>query len=174
MRFRAEIEAAGKTAAGIQVPPEVVEALGSGKKPAVTVTIGSHTYRSTVAPRGGVFLIPVSVENRRLAGVAAGQVVEIELELDTAPRTVAVPEDLAAALAGHRGAQTAFEQLSYSNKLRHVPLGRRREDGRDARASDRESRCDTCPLAVEQPIADDRHQRLGGEVVVLPPGPGRG
>jgi hypothetical protein len=120
MRFRAEIEAAGKTAAGIQVPPEIVEALGSGKKPAVTVTIGDHAYRSTVAPRGGVFLIPVSVENRRLAGVAAGDVVDVSLELDTAPRVVTVPADLRDALDGNPAARTEFERLSYSNQLRHV------------------------------------------------------
>jgi Bacteriocin-protection, YdeI or OmpD-Associated/Domain of unknown function (DUF1905) len=120
MRFRAEIEAAGKTAAGIQVPPEVIDALGSGKKPAVTVTIGTHSYRSTVAPRGGVFLIPVSVENRRLAGVAAGDVVDIDLTLDTAPRTVTMPDDLAAALAENPTARAQFERLSYSNQLRHV------------------------------------------------------
>lgn len=120
MRFRAEIEAAGKTAAGIQVPPEVVEALGSGKKPAVTVSIGSHTYRSTVALRGGVYLIPVSVENRRLAGVAAGDVVDVDLELDIAPRSVAVPADLRAALDAAPTALAQFEHLSYSNQLRHV------------------------------------------------------
>jgi hypothetical protein len=120
MRFRAEIEAAGKTAAGIQVPPDVIDALGSGKKPAVTVTIGAHSYRSTVAPRGGVFLIPVSVENRRLAGVSAGDIVDVDLTLDTAPRTVTVPDDLAAALAENPTARAQFERLSYSNQLRHV------------------------------------------------------
>jgi len=72
MRFRATLEAAGKTATGIQIPADVVEALGSGKKPPVRVTIGSHTFRSTVATRGDRYLVGVSGENRALAGVAAG------------------------------------------------------------------------------------------------------
>ena len=38
---------------GIEVPTEVVEALGGGKKPAVVVTVGSYTYRSTIAVMGG-------------------------------------------------------------------------------------------------------------------------
>ena len=68
MRFRATIKQSGRTATGIRVPEEVVAALGSGKRPAVRVTIGGHTYRSTVAPMGGAFMIGVSAENRR-AGV---------------------------------------------------------------------------------------------------------
>lgn len=120
MRFRAEILSHGKTAAGIEVPPEVVEALGAGRKPAVTVTIGSHSYRSTVASRGGVYLIPVSVDNRSQAGVSAGDVVDVDLTLDTAPRTVEVPDDLRAALRASPVAAAAYDRLSYSNQQRHV------------------------------------------------------
>ena len=72
MRFRALIQSSGKTAAGIEVPPEVVAALGPSRKPAVTVTINGFTYRSTVATMGGVFMVGVSNENRAQAGVAAG------------------------------------------------------------------------------------------------------
>ena len=72
MRFRATIKQSGRTATGIRVPEEVVAALGSGKRPAVRVTIGGHPYRSTVAPMGGAFMIGVSAENRARAGVAAG------------------------------------------------------------------------------------------------------
>ena len=120
MKFRATILQAGKTATGIPVPPEVVEALGSSKKPAVVVTIGAFSYRSSVASMGGQFLVPLSAERREAAGVAAGQEVEVELQLDTAPRQVAVPEDLQHALAVDPQAQRFFEGLSYSNKLRHV------------------------------------------------------
>jgi hypothetical protein len=104
----------------MQVPPEVVEGLGAGKKPAVVVTIGSHTYRSTIASRGGVYLLPLSAENRAGAGVAAGDEVEVTVELDTEPREVAVPDDLAAALAADDAARAAFEGLPYSHQLRHV------------------------------------------------------
>jgi antitoxin component of MazEF toxin-antitoxin module len=85
MRFRTTVELGGRTATGMRVPPEVVEALGAGKKPPVRVTIGGHTYRSTVATRGGVYLLPISAENRAGAGVAAGDEVEVDVELDDAP-----------------------------------------------------------------------------------------
>ena len=120
MKFRAVILLSGKTATGIQVPPEVVEALGSGKKPAVNVTIGDYIYRSTVAMMDGKFMVPVSAEVRAGAGVAAGDEVEVSLELDTAPREVSIPDDFAAALAGENEAMRFFESLSYSNKRRIV------------------------------------------------------
>ena len=120
MKFRAVILLSGKTATGIQVPPEVVEALGSGKKPAVNVTIGDYIYRSTVATMDGKFMLPVSAEVRAGAGVAAGDEVEVSLELDTSPRDVSVPDDFAAALAGENEAMRFFESLSYSNKRRIV------------------------------------------------------
>jgi len=120
MRFRATIKQSGRTATGIRVPEEVVAALGSGKRPAVRVTIGGHTYRSTVAPMGGAFMIGVSAENRARAGVAAGDEVDVEIELDTAPREVAVPPDFARALKRDQAAKRAFDGLSYSNKQWHV------------------------------------------------------
>lgn len=120
MRFRATIELGGKTATGIEVPVEVVEALGSGKRPAVTVTINSHTYRSTVATMGGRYMLPLSAENRQAAGLAAGDEVEVSVELDTAPREAEVPADLAAALDGAPEAKTFFESLSYSRKRRYI------------------------------------------------------
>ena len=120
MKFRAVIELGGKTATGFQVPPEVVEALGSGKRPAVTVRIGGHTYRSTVAPMGGASYIPLAAENREAAGVAAGDEVEVEVELDTASRTVEPPADLAAALDAEPPARAFFDGLSNSNKKWHV------------------------------------------------------
>jgi antitoxin component of MazEF toxin-antitoxin module len=120
MKFRTTIELGGKTATGMRVPPEVVEALGSGKRPAVRVTIGQHAYRSTVAVMGGAFMLPVSAEVRQAAGVAAGDDVEVELELDTAPREVDVPADFAAALDADAEARRFFDGLSYSNRRRFV------------------------------------------------------
>jgi hypothetical protein len=120
VKFRAVLEQAKKTATGIQVPEEVVTALGAGKRPAVNVTINGYTYRSTVAPMGGVYMLPVSAEIRANAGVAAGDEVEVEVELDTAPREVAVPPDFAAALDADAEAKRTFDALSYSNKRRHV------------------------------------------------------
>jgi hypothetical protein len=120
MRFRTTVELGGKTATGMRVPPDVVDALGSGKKPAVRVTIGAHTYRSTVATRGGVYMLPLSGENRTAAGVAAGDEVDVDVELDDQPREVPVPDDLAAALAEDDAARAEFERLPYSHRQRHV------------------------------------------------------
>lgn len=120
MKFRTTIEGSGRTATGIRVPPDVVEGLGKGRRPPVRVTIRGHTYRSTVAPLGGAYMIGVSAENRAAAGVAAGDEVEVELELDTAPREVEVPPDFAAALDADAAARRTFEALSYSNRSWHV------------------------------------------------------
>lgn len=120
MRFQSVLELGGKTATGIEVPAEVVDALGSGKKPKVTVTINGYTYRSTVAVMGGRYLLPVAAEVRAGAGVAAGDEVDVEVELDTAPRVVEVPADLAAALDAAPAARKAFDALSYSNQRGHV------------------------------------------------------
>ncbi|WP_410609135.1 YdeI/OmpD-associated family protein [Amycolatopsis sp. lyj-109] len=124
MKFRTHVLLGGKTATGLPVPADVVEALGAGKKPAVTVTLGGHTYRTTVASRGGQFLVPLSAENRGQAGVAAGDDVEVEIALDTAPRELEIPADLADALAADDTARARFESLSYSAKQRFVlPIG---------------------------------------------------
>lgn len=107
-------------ATGIVVPPGVIAALGTSKKPAVVVTIAGYTYRSTVAVMGGLFLIPFSQEHRARSGILPGQQVDVTLELDTQPRTVEVPDDLAAALAVRPGARGAFDALSYSTRKEHV------------------------------------------------------
>lgn len=107
-------------ATGLPVPPEVVAALQSGKKPKVKVSLNGHTYRSTVAAYGDIFMLPLSAENRNAAGLNAGDTVEVTLELDTEPRTVEVPADLAQALAGKPGAIQAFEKLSYSARKEFV------------------------------------------------------
>lgn len=120
MRFRAVLELAGKTATGFEVPEEVVSALGAGKRPPVRVTINGYTYRNTVASMGGRYMIGVAADHRAAAGVAAGEEHEVELELDTAPREVDVPPDLAAALEAEPAARAFFETLSYSNKRWHV------------------------------------------------------
>ena len=120
MRFRAPLEQAGKTATGFEVPSTVVEGLGAGKRPAVRVTINDHTYRSTVASMGGRFMIGVSAENREAAGVVGGDVIDVDIELDTAPREVTVPPDFAKALKKDAKAKKTFDGLSFSNKGWHV------------------------------------------------------
>lgn len=120
MRFHTVILLAGKTATGLRVPPEVVTGLGSGKRPAVSVTINGYTYRSTVSPMGGEFMLPVSAEIRARAGVKAGDEVEVDLALDAEPREVTLPPDFADALNGDADAKRFFDGLSYSNQRRFV------------------------------------------------------
>ena len=120
MRFRATIQLGGKTATGIRVPAEVVAALGPSKRPVVRVTINGYTYRSSVASLGGEFMLPVSAEVREHASVAAGDEVDVDIELDTEPREVTVPPDFAEALDRDADARRYFDGLSYSHKLRHV------------------------------------------------------
>jgi bifunctional DNA-binding transcriptional regulator/antitoxin component of YhaV-PrlF toxin-antitoxin module len=120
MRFSTTVLLGGKTATGLVVPEEVVEALGAGKKPPVTVMLGGHSYRSSIASRGGQYLIPLSAEHREAAGVAAGDRVDVDVELDTAPRQVEVPDDLAAALDADPALRQRFDGMSYSHQLQHV------------------------------------------------------
>jgi hypothetical protein len=120
VRFHTTILQGDKTATGIQIPDEVVEALGAGKRPPISVTIKGYTYRSTVAVMGGAYMVGVSAENRAGAGVKGGDEVDVEIELDTAPREVMVPPDFASALDAEPNARNTFEGLSYSNKSWHV------------------------------------------------------
>jgi Bacteriocin-protection, YdeI or OmpD-Associated/Domain of unknown function (DUF1905) len=120
MRFRTTILGAGKNAAGIEIPEEVVVALGKGKRPPVRITINGYTYRNTVAVMGGAYMVGVSAEHRAAAGLAAGDEVDVDIELDTAPREVAVPDDFAAALDADPEARRTFDGLSYSNRSWHV------------------------------------------------------
>ncbi|MBM7802962.1 hypothetical protein JOE58_002213 [Curtobacterium luteum] len=116
MRFTTTVLQARTTATGLPVPPEVIEALGAGKRPAVVVTLdGGYTYRSTVGVMGAQSLVPLSAAHREAARVQAGDTVEVTLEVDTTPRTVAVPDDLAAALDA-AGVRAAFETLSNSRQ----------------------------------------------------------
>ncbi len=115
MKFRASVLATGKTATGIEVPTEVVERLGS-KRPKVRATINGYTYRSSVAPMGGTFMLSVSAEVRDRAAVTAGDTVDVDIELDTEPRDVAIPSDFDRALQDDASAKRFFEGLSYSQK----------------------------------------------------------
>jgi hypothetical protein len=120
MKFRATIVTAGKTATGIEVPARIVEGLGTSKKPRVEVTIKGFTYRTSIAVMGGKFMLPISADVRKSAGVAGGDTVDVVVENDTAPREVTVPPDFAAALAKSPEAKQRFEAMAYSHQLRHV------------------------------------------------------
>ena len=135
MRFHTKILKAGKTATGIQIPNEVVENFGSSKRPPVRITINCQTYRTTVAVMGGEFMVGVSAENREKTGVAGGDEVDVDIELDTEPREVTVPADFAKALKGNAIAKKRFDGLSHSRKQAFVSgiEGAKTEETRERR-----------------------------------------
>ena len=116
VRFSATVLGTGGTTTGIEVPAQVVEGLGGGKRAKVAVTLEGHRYRTSLAVMGGRVLVPVSAEVRAAAGVAAGDQLEVDLALDDEPRVVAVPDDLAAALAAEPAARAAFDGLDGANR----------------------------------------------------------
>jgi hypothetical protein len=119
MKFRSEVEP-NEPMRGLEVPPEVVEALGRGKRPRVIITINGHTWRSRVAIMRGRFLLGLSNANREAAGVVTGEEVEVELEFDPEPPTVNLPEDFARALNADPAARAAYDRLTHSRKRQHV------------------------------------------------------
>ncbi|RSM58427.1 hypothetical protein DMB66_29625 [Actinoplanes sp. ATCC 53533] len=120
MRFRGELRSTGGNTAGFQVDDEVVAALGGGGRPKVVVTVNGFEWRSSIARMGGDYWLGVSAERRAAAGIAAGEVLEVEVVLDTAVREVEVPADLAAALETDPGAKAFWDGMSFSNKSWHV------------------------------------------------------
>jgi len=113
------LQAKGMNATGIEIPPAIIDGFGQGKRPKVVLTVKGHTYRSTVAVMGGKYMIGVPQEHREAAGVKGGDKIEVSLELDTAPRVVEVPKDLAAALKKAKVADK-FDKLSYTHRKEHV------------------------------------------------------
>lgn len=120
MKFTAELLSSGKNTAGFVVPPEVVESLGGGGHPKVSVTVNGYTFRTSIARMGGRYLLGFSGERRTEAGVTPGEVFEVDVELDTAARVLDVPEELATALAADAKAKAFWQTLSYSKQQWHV------------------------------------------------------
>ncbi len=119
--FQTTLVPGGGNNVGIDVPEDVVLAFERGKRVPVVVTIdGDYQYRNTITSMGGRFLISFNSETRAATGRGAGDRVEVRLDVDDAPRTVVVPEELAAELAGDDAARATWEQLSYSRKRGHV------------------------------------------------------
>jgi hypothetical protein len=118
-QFKAKLGTEDQGSLFFELPFDPKVAFGATRAK-VKVTLNEHTYRSTVSVYGGRFYIPVSKPNRDAAGVAVGDVVNVVLELDTAPRVVEVPAALAKALAKNRGAKAAWEKLSYSHQKEHA------------------------------------------------------
>lgn len=120
MKVRAELQSTGKTTTGCEVPEALVDELGGGRRPKVSVTVNGHTFRTSIAPMGGRHLLGLSAERRGAAGVRAGDVLDLEIALDTEPREVELPDDFAMALAGEPTAMAFWQTLSHSNRSWHA------------------------------------------------------
>ena len=120
MKLTAELEATGGNTTGFRVPDEFVAELGGGGRPKIVATVNGYQWRSSIARMGGEYWLGVSAANRDGAGVRAGQVLDVDVVLDTAVREVTVPDDLAAALAANPAAQEFWDKLSFSNRRYHV------------------------------------------------------
>jgi hypothetical protein len=117
--FHTTILQTGKNTAGIQVPQEIIEKLGGGKRPLVRVTINKYTYRSAVAVMDSKYMISFSSEHRKAAGVQGGDQADVTLELDLEPRNVEIPKDLKEALI-EANALDAFEKSAPSMQKEYV------------------------------------------------------
>lgn len=120
MHFTTELEATGGTTTGFVVPDEVVESLGAGRRPKVVATVDGHSWRTSIASMGGRYLLGASAAVREAAGLAAGATYDVMVVVDTAPRTVEVPDDLAAALAAAPDAAAAWAASSFSLQRQHA------------------------------------------------------
>lgn len=100
---------------GIEVPEKAILDLGFGKRPPVKVSIGSYTYKSTVAVMSGMYLISLSKSHRQASKLEAGDQVTVTLELDSGERTVDIPLELQSALKNEK-LNEVFSQLAYSKR----------------------------------------------------------
>lgn len=116
MKFKTTILQTGANTTGIEVTEKMLEQLGGGKRPLVVVTVNNYSYRSAVGKMGDKFMVGLSAGNRKNANVSGGDKVEVTIELDTAPRTVDVPEDLQKALDKSNVIKAKFEALAPSKK----------------------------------------------------------
>ncbi len=112
--------------------------MGEGaKRFPVRATVNGYTWRTTVTPMRGEYLLGLSRAVREAAGVEAGARVDVKLELDRAPREVELPQALAAALNGDAAARAAFEALSFTHRKEYARwiAEAKREDTRERRVA---------------------------------------
>jgi hypothetical protein len=151
-RFRARLEADDESAfTYIVVPFDAKEVFGHGRPP-VRVTLNGYEFRSTLAPYGGMYYLPVNRAVRASANVKLGDRVSVVLRADEAPRTVKPPADLARALKAHPAAKARWEELSFTHRKEYVEAieGAKRPATRIRRIA----------KAIEQ-LAGEYHTRSG-------------
>ena len=133
--FTTTLYSGGGNTTGIIVPEEIWHELTPARRAAVVATVAGHSYPSMIGWYRGAFMLPVSAEIRGITGLAAGDPVEVSVDLDTAPRIIEAPEDLKAAIASDAAAQAAWDTLSPSGRKAHVTAveGAKTEETRQRR-----------------------------------------
>jgi hypothetical protein len=105
----------------VPVPTDVAVKLGLKGFPKIQAVIAGTPYRGSLMPMGdGTFCLGVLKSIQEAAGVGFGDTITVELAVDTAPRIVETPPDLAAALKRDRRAAAAWEALSYTSRKEHA------------------------------------------------------
>ena len=160
MEFTTELLATGGTTTGFVVPEAVVEALGAGRRPKVVVTVDGHTWRTSIASMGGRFLLGASAAVREASGISAGQTYTVTVEVDTAPRTVDVPDDLAAALAASPGAARRLGRPDLQPAAPARRGGARGQEARDPRAAGGRHRRHAPMTTIEAVLGDITTQHV--------------
>lgn len=118
-KFEAKLQGKGPGNAWtfLPIPFDVEKTFGSKARIPVTGTINGFPFRNSLMPEGdGTHSMMVNKELQKAAKAVAGDTVAVVIELDAAPRTVNIPDDLKALLAKHRPAEAAFARLAYSHK----------------------------------------------------------
>ena len=101
----------------VPVPRDVASRMGLTGMPKVEAVIAGQPYRGSLMPMGdGTYCLGVLKSIQEAAGVKQGDTVTVELELDTTPRVVEQPADLARAITRDKKAAAAWDQLSFTNK----------------------------------------------------------
>lgn len=119
MKFQATVIPSGNATA-VEIPADILSALGPGHRPLIVISINGHHWRSRVAAMRGQKLIGIGAAQRAAAGIAEGDLVEVDVSLDEAPREVVEPADLAAALNASPSARASFMNLAFGLRQKHV------------------------------------------------------
>lgn len=119
--------------ASLIIPDEVLEQLGANRRAPLKVTINGHTYQSTATGVAGECRVVFPSADREAAGAKAGDVVRVQLELDSGHREVDIPAELAEALK-QAHVTDVFERQNYSTRKEFA------RSVRDAKATETKQR----------------------------------
>jgi hypothetical protein len=120
-KFEGELEPGRGGGAFVELPPDVVQALGGGSRFRVRGTLNGVEFASSTMSMGaGRICLGLHKATRAQAGVAPGDRVRLSVERDERPRELNVPDELRQALARDAQAAAAFERLSFTHRREYA------------------------------------------------------